>query len=228
MPWRTIAQPVLIDRTKISIPGENGGQAYVLKPASPATLRWLKTLLFILCLLPAANLAYGILTASITGDPVETMTEVTGQWALRFLMLTLSITPLRKILKITDLIKFRRMLGLFAFFYAVCHLNVYIVFDQYFDWPEIWRDTVEKKFVFAGMLALVLMIPLAITSTNGWIRRLGGKRWQRLHRLVYLIAIAAVIHYIWLVKADLTQPLIYALILLVLLGFRLVQKIQKN
>ena len=200
----------------------------MIRPVSPATLRWLKSLLFVICLLPVANLAYGVLTSSISGDPVETMTEVTGQWGLRFLLLTLSITPLRKILKLADLVKFRRMLGLFAFFYAFCHLNVYIVFDQFFDWPEIWRDTVEKKFVFAGMLAIILMIPLAITSTNGWIKRLGGKRWQRLHRLVYIIAIAAVVHFIWLVKADLTQPLIYTLILIFLLGFRLFQKFRKN
>ena len=150
------------------------------------------------------------------------MTEVTGQWGLRFLLLTLSITPLRKLLKMPDLIKFRRMLGLFAFFYAFCHLNVYVVFDQFFDFSAIWRDTLEKKFVFAGMLALVLMIPLAVTSTNGWVKRLGGKRWQRLHKLVYIIAIAAVVHFIWLVKADLTEPLVYALILAVLLGFRVV------
>ena len=191
-------------------------------------LRWLKSLLFIICLIPIASLVYGVLTASIAGDPVETMTEVTGQWGLRFLLLTLSVTPLRKLLKITDLIKFRRMLGLFAFFYAFCHLNVYIIFDQFFDWPEIWRDTVEKKFVFAGMLAVILMVPLAITSTNGWIKRLGGKRWQRLHQLVYIIAIAAVVHFVWLVKADLTQPLIYALILFFLLGFRLVHKYKKR
>ena len=200
---------------------------FVIKPVSPATLRWLKSLLFIICLIPLANLVYAVLTASIAGDPVETMTKVTGEWGLRFLLLTLSITPLRKLLKMTDLIKFRRMLGLFAFFYAFCHLNVYIVFDQFFDWPEIWRDTIEKKFVFAGMLAVVLMIPLAITSTNGWIKRLGGKRWQRLHRLVYIIAIAAVVHFIWLVKADLAEPLVYALILALLLGFRVFHKYKK-
>ncbi len=180
------------------------------------------------CLLPLAGVAHGVLTASIAGDPVEAMTEVSGQWALRFLLLTLSITPFRTLFKLTDLIKFRRMLGLFAFFYALCHLSVYIVFDQFFDWPEIWRDTVEKKFVFAGMLAVVLMIPLAITSTNGWIKRLGGKRWQRLHRLVYVSAVAAVVHFIWLVKADYTQPLIYAVVLILLLGYRVIRKIRKK
>ena len=200
----------------------------MIKPASPATIRWLKILLFVICLLPFAGLVYGVITASIAGDPVETMTEVTGQWGLRFLLLTLSITPLRKLLKITDLIKFRRMLGLFSFFYAFCHLNVYIVFDQFFDWTAIWHDTIEKKFVFAGMLALVLMIPLAITSTNGWIKRLGGKRWQRLHKLVYVIAIAAIVHFVWLVKADLTQPLIYGVILAFLLGYRIVSKTRKK
>ena len=200
----------------------------MIKPVSAATLRWLKSTLFIICLVPIASLAYGVFTASISGDPVETMTEVTGQWGLRFLLLTLTITPLRKLLKMPDLIKFRRMLGLFAFFYAFCHLNVYIVFDQFFDFPAIWRDTLEKKFVFAGMLALVLMIPLAITSTNGWVKRLGGKRWQRLHKLVYIIAIAAVVHFIWLVKADLSEPLVYALILAVLLGYRVVGKKPKE
>lgn len=200
----------------------------MIKPASPATLRRLKLLLFVACLVPIASLAYGLFSGSITGDPVETMTEITGQWSLRFLLLTLTITPLRRITKVPDLIKFRRMLGLFAFFYAFCHLNVYIVFDQFFDWSAILRDTIEKKFVFAGMLALLLMIPLAVTSTNGWIKRLGAKRWQRLHKLVYIIAIAVIVHFIWLVKADLTEPLIYALILAFLLGFRIVSNTRKK
>ena len=200
----------------------------MIKPASPGAIRRCKLLLFFCCLMPFAQLAYGVLTASIPGDPVETMTEVTGQWGLRFLLLTLSITPLRKLLKMSDLIKFRRMLGLFAFFYALCHLSVYVVFDQFFDWPAILRDTVEKKFVFAGMLALLLMIPLAVTSTNGWIKRLGARRWQRLHRLVYIIAIAVIVHFIWLVKADLTEPLIYALVLAVLLGYRIAGRTRKK
>ena len=193
----------------------------MIKPLSVATIRWLKIVVFSICLSPIILLAYQILSASISGDPVETMTEVTGEWGLRFLLLTLAITPARKIFKFPDLIKFRRMLGLFAFFYAFCHLSVYVVFDQFFDWIAIWNDTLEKKFVFAGMLALILMIPLAITSTNGWVKRLGGKRWQKLHKLVYIIAIAAVTHFIWLVKADLSEPLIYALILSLLLGYRL-------
>ena len=194
----------------------------MIKPLSTAKIRWLKFMVFVVCLIPIVTLAYGVLTGSIAGDPVETMTEVTGEWGLRFLLLTLTITPLRKLMKFPDLIKFRRMLGLFAFFYAFCHLNIYIVFDQFFDWTAIWKDTVEKKFVFAGMLALILMIPLAITSTNGWVKRLGGKRWQKLHKSIYIIAIAAVTHFIWLVKADLGEPLIYAFILFVLLAYRFI------
>ncbi len=194
----------------------------MIQPLSAASLRWAKAIVFAFCLSPFAILIYNVVTNSITGDPVETMTEVTGQWALRFLLLTLAVTPFRRLFNFPDLIKLRRMLGLYAFFYAFCHLLVYIVFDQFFDWSEILKDILERKYVLAGMLALVLMIPLAITSTNGWVKRLGGKRWQKLHKIVYLIGIAAVTHFIWLVKADYTEPAIYALILTVLLVYRII------
>ena len=200
----------------------------MVKPLSPASVRRAKAIVFVLCLLPIAILAYNVLTSSIPGDPVEVMTHVTGEWALRFLLLTLAVTPLRRLFNIPDLIKVRRMLGLYAFFYAFCHLLIYIVFDQFFDWAEILSDILERKYIFAGMLALVLMIPLAITSTNGWVKRLGGKRWQKLHKLVYLIGVAAVTHYIWLVKADYTQPAIYALILTILLVYRLLAHRKKK
>ncbi len=197
-------------------------------PLSAAKIRWLKVVVFIACLIPALLLGYNVLTNNISGDPVEAMTHVSGEWALRFLLITLAITPLRRLLNLPDLIKFRRMLGLYAFFYAFSHLMVYIVFDQFFDWTAIINDILERKYIFAGMLALVLMIPLAITSTNGWVKRLGGKRWQKLHKLVYLIAIAAVTHFIWLVKADFTEPAIYAFILTVLLVYRLIAHRKKK
>lgn len=187
-------------------------------------LRWLKPLLFATCLVPFGILVYRVISGSIPGDPVEAMTETTGQWALRLLLITLSITPLRRLLNLPGLIRYRRMLGLFAFFYACCHFLVYLVFDQFFDFSEIWHDIVERKYIFAGMLALTLLIPLAITSTNAMVRRLGGKRWQALHRLVYVIAIAAVTHYFWQVKADadIELPALYAVILAALLGYRMV------
>ena len=200
----------------------------MVQPLSLASIRRAKAIAFVLCLLPFTILVYNVLASSIPGDPVEVMTEVTGQWALRFLLLTLAVTPLRRLFNIPDLIKFRRMLGLYSFFYAFCHLLIYIIFDQFFDWAEILGDILERKYIFAGMLALVLMIPLAITSTNGWVKRLGGKRWQKLHKLVYLIGVAAVTHFIWLVKADYTQPAIYALILTILLVYRLLAHRKKK
>ncbi len=194
----------------------------MIQPFSAATVRWLKAIVFLVCLLPFVLLTVSVLTNSITGEPVETMTHITGEWALRFLLITLAVTPIRRLFNFPDLIKFRRMFGLYAFFYAFCHLLIYIVFDQFFDWGEILDDILERKYIFAGMLALVLMIPLAITSTNGWVKRMGGKNWRKLHKLVYLIGIAAVTHFIWLVKADYTEPAIYALILTILLVYRIV------
>lgn len=192
-----------------------------MKSASVTLFAVIKVLLFIACCVPICILAVNLFADKITGDPVETMTRTTGIWALRLLLITLAVTPLRQIFKFPELIKLRRMLGLFSFFYAVLHMLVYVVFDQFFDFQAIITDVVEKKFIFAGMTALLLMVPLAATSTNGMVKRLGGKNWRRLHRLIYVIAIAAVVHFIWLVKADLQEPLIYAFILLFLLGYRL-------
>ena len=142
--------------------------------------------------------------------------------------ITLAITPLRKLFGIPDLIRFRRMLGLFAFFYGCLHLLTYLWFDKLFDLHEIWKDVAKRPFITAGFTAFVLMLPLALTSTKGWIRRLGGKRWQRLHRLIYVTAVAGVIHYCWLVKSDIRLPMLYASIVLLLLAERTVAAFRKS
>ena len=181
---------------------------------------WIKLLVFVLSLLPAAGMAGGLFTGGLGANPVETLTHSTGEWALRFLLLTLAVTPLRRLTGYGSLIRLRRMLGLFAFFYAALHLSTYVALDQFFDAAAIVKDVVKRPYITAGFLGFVLMAPLAATSTAGMIRRLGGRRWQQLHRLVYPCAIAAVVHFLWLVKADLTEPLLYAGVLTVLLGYR--------
>jgi methionine sulfoxide reductase heme-binding subunit len=158
---------------------------------------------------------------NLTANPIEFITHTTGDWTLRFLVITLAITPLRRILRLPQLIRFRRMLGLFAFFYACLHFSTWVGLDKFFDWTEMWRDVQKRRFITLGFTGFVLMIPLAITSTAGWIRRLGGKRWQILHRAIYFSAIAGVIHYYWLVKSDVRKPLEYALMVGVLLAWRL-------
>jgi sulfoxide reductase heme-binding subunit YedZ len=154
-------------------------------------------------------------------NPIEVITHSTGDWTLRFLLITLSVTPLRRLIEQAWLIRFRRMFGLFAFFYASLHFLTYLWLDKFFDMHDILADVVKRKFITVGFTGFVLLIPLAITSTAGWIRRLGGKRWQTLHRLIYVSAIAGVIHYLWLVKADRTRPLEYCFCLFLLLGYRL-------
>lgn len=183
--------------------------------------KWLKAVVFATCLLPVVLLTYQVFTGGAGPNPVETITHGTGDWALRLLLICLSVTPLRRILKLPDLIRFRRMLGLFAFFYGCLHLIIWLGLDKAFDLSEMAADVWKRPFITAGMTALVSMAPLALTSTAGSIRRLGGKRWRRLHRLVYLSATAAVIHYYWLVKSDVREPLFYGAILLVLLLARL-------
>lgn len=180
-----------------------------------------KPLAFALCLLPLAALAMKLAGGGLGPNPIAEITHETGQWTLRLLLATLAVSPLRRLLGWPELTGFRRMLGLFAFFYAALHLMTYVWLDQFFDWGEIARDIAKRRFVTAGMLAFALMLPLALTSTRGWIVRLGGKRWQRLHRLVYPAAAAGVIHFWWLVKSDLRQPVLYALILALLLLLRL-------
>jgi methionine sulfoxide reductase heme-binding subunit len=191
--------------------------------------RWSKIALFLLCLAPAAELAYRFWGTThgtepdLGVNPLEYLTHATGDWTIRFLMFTLAVTPLRKLLRMPVLVQYRRMLGLFAFFYGLAHLTTYLWFDKEFHFAEILPDIAKRPFITAGFTALVLMLPLAITSTAGWIRRLGGKNWQWLHRLVYLSALAGVVHYWWLVKSDIRKPAMYAAILAVLMLFRIVQ-----
>jgi len=182
----------------------------------------LKIPVFLLCFVPIGILGWRALHNDLTANPIEFITHATGDWALRFLLITLAIGPLRKILALPELIRFRRMLGLFAFFYACLHFSTYLVLDKFFDLSEIWKDILKRPFITVGFAAFLLLISLAITSTAGWIRRLGGKRWQALHRLIYLSAILAVIHYYWLVKSAVIRPLTYAAILSVLLFFRVI------
>jgi methionine sulfoxide reductase heme-binding subunit len=190
---------------------------------TPTMLSRLKPFVFLVCLIPFAQLAYNAYVGDLGVNPIEFITHFTGDWVLIFLLATLSVTPLRKISGWNDLIKFRRMFGLFAFFYALLHFSTYIVLDHFFDFHRITKDILKRPYVTVGFTAFVLMIPLAITSTAGMIRRL-GKRWQQLHRLVYVAAIAGVIHFYWLVKADIRRPLQYGGVLAVLLGYRLFVK----
>ena len=183
--------------------------------------KWTKVPIFLLCLTPLGVLVWSALTANLGANPVEFIQHATGDWTLRFLVFTLCITPLRKLLKLPELIRFRRMLGLFAFFYACLHFLTYLGPDQSFDLKAIWKDVAKRPFITVGFTAFVLLIPLALTSTAGWIRRLGGRRWQILHRAIYISAICGVIHYYWLVKSAVLRPLTYGAIVAVLLLWRL-------
>jgi sulfoxide reductase heme-binding subunit YedZ len=182
--------------------------------------RQIKPLLFLAALAPAAWLLAAALSDNLGANPIEAITRSLGDWALRLLLLILAITPLRRLTGWRWPLGYRRMLGLYSFFYACLHLLSYIVLDQFFFWPEIWADIIKRPYITVGMICFLLLIPLAITSTRGWIRRL-GRNWQRLHRLIYLCAVGAVLHYYMLVKADTSAPLIYAVILLLLLLLRL-------
>ena len=190
------------------------------------TTRWirrvLKPALFLSCLGPVAWLLSAAVTGTLGANPISTITLETGTWTLRFLVAALSVTPIRRLTGWNEAIRFRRMLGLFAFFYGSLHFLTYIWLDQFFAVDDIVKDIAKRPFITVGFTAFVLMMPVAVTSTAGWIRRLGGKRWQRIHRLVYVSAIAGVSHYWWLVKADIQRPQIYAMIVAGLLGFRLV------
>jgi sulfoxide reductase heme-binding subunit YedZ len=188
-------------------------------------LRYFKPVIFLACLAPLANLAWRGFHDELGANPIEAITHSTGTCTLVFLLITLSVTPLRKLTRQYWLINLRRMFGLFAFFYGCLHLTTYVWLDKFFDVHQMLADIAKRRFITAGLAGFVLMIPLALTSTKSWIRRLGGKRWQALHRLIYLGAAAGVIHYIWLVKADLRSPLRYAFVLLVLLGYRIVASI---
>jgi sulfoxide reductase heme-binding subunit YedZ len=188
-------------------------------PSSKAISYLIKPIVFLACLLPFLMLAYAAFMGSLGVNPVETLTRETGGWTLKFLLITLSVTPLRKITGQNWLIKLRRMFGLYVFFYALLHFTTYIWFDQYFDWAAILKDIPKRPFITVGFSAFVLLIPLALTSTNKMMKRL-KRNWTKLHKLIYVIAVLGVLHFLWLVKADTREPLIYAGILLALLAYR--------
>jgi len=183
-------------------------------------VRALKVAAFLLCLVPLGLLVWKGFQQDLGANPVDVITRSTGKWTLVFLLITLSVTPVRKLARLPWLIRFRRMLGLFAFFYGTLHLTTYVWLDKFFDVQEMLHDIFKRRFITAGMTAFALMLPLALTSTAGWIRRLGGKRWQKLHRLIYFSAAAGVIHFVWLVKADKRRPFMFGAVLLLLLAYR--------
>lgn len=181
-----------------------------------------KAVVFLACLMPLGLLIWRGFSGGLTANPIEFVTHTTGWWALTFLMITLAVTPVRRLLDIPWLLRLRRMLGLYAFFYASLHFLTWLVVDQFFDWDAIVKDIIKRPYITIGFSAFVLMLPLAATSTNAMVRRLGAARWQTLHRAVYLIAILGAAHFWWLVKKDITEPLIFAAVLAVLLAARLV------
>jgi len=187
---------------------------------SNTQLSALKTALFAACLLPALLLWRGFELDTLGANPIETLTRSTGDWTLRLLLVTLAVTPLRKLTGWHWVVRLRRTLGLLAFAYGVAHLVTYLWLDQFFDWQAIARDILKRPFITVGFAALVLMTPLALTSSNFAIRQLGGRRWQALHRAIYAIAILGCVHFWWLVKKDITEPLVYSAIAVALLGVR--------
>ena len=191
-----------------------------LRHLDPATFERVRAGAFLLCLWPLVRLLVLGATDGLTANPIEFITRSTGTWTLVFLLVTLSVTPLRRTLGWAWLLRLRRMLGLYAFFYGCLHLTTYLWLDQFFDPAAIARDIVKRPFITMGFTAFVLMLPLALTSSNAMVRRLGAARWQRLHRLAYAVPVAGVINYWWLVKRDVTQPLLYALVLALLLALR--------
>ena len=203
-----------------------GGFARIAR-LQPATLRAVKAVLFVLALLPLARLITLGMLDDLGANPIEFVIRSNGTWTLTFLLITLAITPLKKITGMSWLLGLRRMLGLLAFFYAVLHFLSYVWLDQWFDWQAIVKDVAKHRYVLVGFTAFLCLIPLAATSTNAMMRRL-GKRWQALHRLVYVIGVLGVVHYWWLVKKDITLPLVYGAVLTLLLGYRLFSRSRFN
>jgi methionine sulfoxide reductase heme-binding subunit len=183
-------------------------------------IRYLKVAVFLACLVPFGVLVWDAFTANLGANPVEALLHRSGDWTLRFLMIVLAMTPIKRLTGWVWPLRLRRMLGLFAFFYACSHFLVYTLLDLQLDFAHLGADIAKRPYITIGFTALVLLLPLAVTSTNAMMRRL-GRRWKKLHRLIYAVAVLGVIHYYWLVKADVREPLIYAAILAALLGFRL-------
>ena len=189
--------------------------------------RVFKPLVFIVLLIPALHLGWGLWQGTLGANPLEAVIRGLGDWALRILLITLAVSPLRRLTGWGQVLRLRRMLGLYAYFYAMLHLFGYLWFDQFFDWPEIWNDILQRPFITVGMISVALLTPLAITSTKGMIRRM-GKNWKRLHMLIYPISMLAVLHFFWMVKLDISEPTLYAIILAVLLGERLFRSLRTN
>lgn len=177
--------------------------------------------MFVLCVLPLAYIAYKFQADKLGANPIRELEIETGLWTLRMLAITLAVTPVRRLMHWNWLVKYRRMLGLFTFFYATVHLAMWAGVDWFFAWGDMWGEIVKHKYILIGMLTWLIMVPLAITSTKGWVRRL-GKRWTRLHRLVYVAAITGTIHYLWAVKKDTFFPLVYLSVFVLLLGYRVI------
>lgn len=186
---------------------------------------WVKPMAFVLLSLPFLGLVFQALSGRLSANPIEDLTHQTGDWGLRMLLLTLAITPARQWLSWSVLARLRRMVGLFAFFYVSLHLAVWGLLDQGLDGQAILEDVVERPFITVGFAAWLLLLPLALTSTNGMVKRLGGRRWKRLHQSVYLIAILGCVHFWWLVKADWREPLLYSVLLALLLGLRVLKRV---
>ena len=195
------------------------------RPASD--VKFAKVLVSVNALVPLAFLVYDWLRGQLGANPIEFFLRATGVLTLTFLLITLAVTPVRKIFGRNDLIKYRRMLGLYAFFYACLHLVTYSIFDKSLDPPAIVADVIQRPFIAVGMAAFLMLVPLAVTSTNGWVKRLGGKKWARLHKLSYLIAAFGVVHFWMIVKSDVFYPAIFALVLAALLGYRAAAAIRK-
>jgi sulfoxide reductase heme-binding subunit YedZ len=187
-----------------------------------------KPIVFVAALGPLAWLVYNMVWGDLGANPIETITNSTGIWTLRFIVITLAITPVRWLTKWNPIINLRRMLGLFAFFYGTIHFMIYFVLDRSLMFDGLWEDIVKRPYITVGFTGFVLMIPLALTSTKGWIRRLGGRRWNLLHKLIYATGVLGVIHYLWKVKLDVTNPLIYLAIVAVLLLVRVFRWISKR
>ena len=179
-----------------------------------------KPVVFALCLAPLLWLAWRAVSGDLGANPIEALIRYIGDWALRFLLIALAVTPVRTWTGWSGLARLRRMLGLFAFAYVVLHFSAYVGLDQFFDWQSIGREIVKRRYITLGMVAVVLLVPLAVTSTDAWLRRLGGRRWRVLHRVVYVIAPLGVAHHWLMVKKDLREPMIHAAVLAVLLGWR--------
>lgn len=201
-----------------------------MKQLSSRQILAVKAILFVLACLPFVRLIIAAMYDGLGANPLEFITRNTGDWTLYFLCITLAITPARKLLGWHWLVRLRRMLGLFSFFYAACHFLTFLWFDHFFEFADMWRDVVKRPFITVGFIAFVLLIPLAVTSSNWAIRHLGGKSWQILHRTVYLIVPLGVLHYIWMRagKNNFAQPMVFASIVAILLGIRLYWRLKNK